>query len=505
MTALSFANIKSLFFDNRSIKQTIFKNTFWLGTGTAISKLFRFVLLVYTVRILGVTDYGKFSFAWSFISLFVIFQDFGLPLTVTRELSQNKEKEKEFPQILSLKIILSIITLALISIGLLFVTQDSATRKIIFILALFTITNGFLTIIYAFFQARQQMEHQAWLVILQSVVATIVGIGVLLKFPSVENLSYSYLFSGVVALIIASIFFNYKVAPLRISWGKGIWIRLLSISWPLAFTGLFGVLYSYTDSVMMGYWGMIKEVGWYNAADGITSTALLLMGFVSVSFYPVLSKFFAESKEKLQNALNNQLKIMIFLALPLVIGGIVLAPKIISFAYGAAFSPSILVFQILIITTGMIFLFAPYCDLLIASHQQKKIFYISAIGAAMNIIFNLIFIPWLSLYGAAIATLISTLIIFVLTLLSVKILTPISFFNLQLTKILISAILASSFMYFLIKLPLIYNLNVILVFVAGALVYFLAFFIFQIIIKRIKLILRRLFGASKSNLSGFIS
>jgi len=484
MNIRNFTDIKALLFDNLTTKQTIFKNTFWLSTGTAVSKLLKLVLLIYAARILGATEYGKFTFALAFISLFVIFHEFGLPLIVTREFSRDKEKEKEFFSVLSLRILLSLGALVLILISSFFITSDPIIQKIILILALFSLIEGLTNLVFAFFQARQRMEYQAWAVILDALIVTAVGIFILFNFPSVRNLSYSYLFSSLVVLIFVLLFFHFKVFPLSISWQKTIWQRFLKMSWPLALISLCGVLCTYIASVMMGYWGQIAETGWYNAAYGIFQVAAFPAGLISASFYPMLSKLLRESKEKLQNTLNSQVKIMILLAFPLVAGGITLAPKIINFIYGLNFSPSILTFQILITMAGIIFLSAPFSNLLIALNHQKKVFYINAVGAITSIILNLLLIPRFSLYGAAIAFLVTYFIMFILVLFSVKYSTPFSFFNFQLIKVSIFAILATGLMYFLIRQPFLYNLNVILTLISGALVYFVTFFAFQIIAKK---------------------
>jgi len=484
MRIKKISDFGTLFLKNITIRQTIFKNVFWLHLGKGISSFLIFVLLIYTARILGATEYGKFTFALAFVALFGIFQDFGLPYTVTREFSREKEREREFYSVLSLKIVLSSLALILIIISSFFITPDPVIQKIILILALFGLISGFTAIFYAFFQARQRMEYQAWTTILESALITAIGLFVLFNFPSVENLSYSYLFASLAALIFVSLFFHFRVFPLRIRWQKIIWQRFLKMSWPLALTGLFVVIYTYTDSVMMGFWNQITEVGWYGAAYKIINVVLIPVGLISASFYPVLGKFFKESKEKLQDALNSQIKIMILLAFPLMVGGITLAPKIINFIYGLNFSPSILALQILIIMAGIVFLSNPFYFLLIASNQQKKIFYITGSSAIINIILNLLLIPRFTLYGAATATLISCFIMFILVLFSVKYFTPVSLFNFQLTKTLIFAVLATGLMYFLIKQPFVYNLNIILTIISGTLIYFLTFFIFQKIAKK---------------------
>lgn len=478
-------NLKSLLLDNKSIRQTVFKNTFWLGAAEAISRVLRLILIIYVARILGATEYGKFTFALAFISLFIIFYEFGLPLIITREFAGEKKGEEEFYSLISLKLVLSLGALILILFGSFFVTSDPAIREIILILTFFSLISSFLNIFYAFFQAGQRMEYQAWAMILQASVVTLVGILVLLNFPSVRNLSYSYLFSTLVVLFFVLFFFHLKIFPLRIVWQKAVWKRFLKISWPVALIGAFGMIYTYINSTMMGHWGYITETGWYNAAYSIVQVTLLPAGLISTSFYPILSKFFKESKQKLQDTLQGQMKVMILLAFPLVIGGMALAPKIIIFIYGSNFIPSILAFQILIIIAGFVFLTSPFHHLFIAINQQNKILYINAIGAVINIILNFILIPRFTLYGAATATLITYFVMFILVLFSAKYFMPVSFFNFKLTKVLIPVVLITGLMYLIIKQPLVYNLNIILILIIGSLVYFSTFFMFQKIARKI--------------------
>ncbi len=140
-------NIKTLLFENVGIKQTIFKNTLWLAVAEVISRLLGAVLIIYVARILGTTGFGKFSFALSFVSMFVILSDFGLSDITGREFSKNKENEKEYSSVLSLKILLSAGALILMLIGSFFITPDPAIQKIVWILSIFILISNFFFII----------------------------------------------------------------------------------------------------------------------------------------------------------------------------------------------------------------------------------------------------------------------------------------------------------------------------------------------------------------------
>lgn len=477
------SNPSAFLFRNAGTKQTIAKNTFWLAVAEGITRFLKLFLIIYVARILGATEYGKFTFALAFVSLFAIFSDFGLSPIVTREFAREKEKEKNFPALISLKLLLGIGTLFLISIGSFFITIEPEIRGIIWILGAYIIMRGFTAIIFAFFRARQRMEYESWAGILQALIVTGAGFFVLFNFPSVQNLSLAYLFAASIALIFILLFFHLKVFPLHLTFNRSVWKSYFAMSWPLALAGIFGTIYSQTDSVMMGYLGQITQTGWYNAAYKVIGVAMIPAGLIGASFYPVLSKFFRESKEKLQNAWNHYTQVIIFIVVPLVIGGIALAPRIIDFIYDPSYFPSILAFQILLVTGGIIILTAPLSNALVISNQQKKLFWVTLSGAILNIGLNLILIPKYSLYGAAFTTLVTILLIFFLLFGFTSRLTPIRPLNLKLFLTFISSLIACIPMYFVISSPKIYNLNVFLSVITGAIIYSFIFFICKKIIK----------------------
>ena len=480
-------NPSAFFLKNSGTKQTIAKNTFWLTVAEGITRFLKLILIIYIARILGATEYGKFTFALAFVSLFAIFSDFGVSSITTRELAREKEKEREFPNILSLKLVLSIGTLILICFGSFFITPDPVIRGIIWILGIYIIISGFSGIIYAFFQARQKMEYEAWTKILQAVAITGAGFFVLFNFPSVQSLSLAYLFAATIALISILTFFHFKIYHLKLSFNRNIWRNVLIMSWPLALAGIFGTIYSQTDSVMMGYFGQITQVGWYNAAYKIIGATLIPVGLVSISFFPVLSKLFKESKKKLQKSFDYYMQLMILLAVPLVIGGMTLAPRIIDFVYDSSYFPSILAFQILLIMAALSYFCNPLGQVLIVSNQQKRLFWITLSGAIVNVGLNLILIPKYSLYGAAFATVVTLLLIFFLLYKFTSKFTPIKPFNLKFLFTFLGAGLSSIVMYFVISQQIVYNLNVLLSVLIGALVYLMVLTFIKKLINSFKL------------------
>ncbi len=179
------------------------------------------------------------------------------------------------------------------------------------------------------------------------------------------------------------------------------------------------------------------------------------------------------------------MEIKIFFAIPLMIGGVVFASRIINFIYGSGFTLSIFIFQILVIGCGITFFNGVFSQALVVANQQKKLLSISLLGAIINIILNLILIPKFSLYGAAFAVLITFLLVaFLLFRFTFKF-TSIKPLNSKLILSFIGAGFSGTPMYFVISCPRIYQLNIFLSILAGAATYIAFFLLYRIIVKHI--------------------
>ena len=477
-----FSNIKFLLFNNHTLRQTIFKNTFWLTLSEGITRVLKLLLIVYVARILGVTEYGKFTFALSFVSLLVIFSNLGLNVITVREVSKNKENL--FPSIFSLKLILSLITLVLIYIGSFFVTSNPEIQLLIWLLGIYVLIDSFLVIICSFFRAKQKMEYEFFIKALQTITITFIGFVILFYFPSIKNLSVGYLLSSLSLFIIVYLFFYLKVYPLNFNVDINIWKDLLKMSWPLALIGIFSAFYANIGSIIMGYLGQITEVGYYNAAYKVINVATIPAILISQSFLPILSSVFEKSKQQFWNIWNDQAKALIFLAFPIMGAGFIFAPNIILSVYGPNYIASILIFRILIFMVGIIFFCNIFSWLLFVSNQQRKMLWASFSGFIVNILLNFALIPIYGPYGVAYSSLIAFFLMLILYILFSLELTRSHFFNLDTLRYILRACL-STFLMIVIILKL--KLSLIPLVLLGMFLYIFFFIIYE----RVELLIKK--------------
>ena len=236
---------------------------------------------------------------------------------------------------------------------------------------------------------------------------------------------------------------------------------------------------------MLGLLGQVTETGWYNAAFKVIGVSTIPASLIGLSFFPALSSALSDP-QKLQRIWNYQMKAMIFLVVPIVVGGITLAPRIISFIYGADFSPSILAFQILLVSVGLMILYSPLAQALLIFNQQKKTLWIAPVGAGVNVLLNLILIPTYSLYGAAISTVFTYAVIFFLVFLYAVKLTPIKILNYSFVLAFVGALTSSFAMYLFISQPPISSVPVYAVVCFGAIIYCICYLGYERVIRKLR-------------------
>ena len=222
---------------------------------------------------------------------------------------------------------------------------------------------------------------------------------------------FNFLFAG----FILRFKFQTKI---KFLWHKDLLKKILLIAWPFAVAAIFAKVYAYLDSILLKVFLGDLELGFYSVAYKITfAWQFIPLGLVA-ALYPAFAHFFKEDKVQLTKVFNRGLLYLSLIAWPLSFGIIVLAPEIISQIYKPEFNSSILPLQILIVSLGFLFMNFALSSLLNSANKQKINTRNLGFTMVFNIILNLILIPLVGVWGAALASSTSTLFLFILTILS---------------------------------------------------------------------------------------
>jgi O-antigen/teichoic acid export membrane protein len=442
------ARLREFLLHNKNTKQTIAKNTIWLSAGQIVSRLIRAIIIIYAARILGSSNYGVFTYALSLAAFFTIFVDIGINQITTREASKNHDlKQHYLATTLVIKLILIILTaLLIIFIAPSFASIEKA-KPLLLLVAILISFESLRDYGYAVVRSIEKMQIEAGVNILINSGIVVLGLTALLFKSNIELLILSFVIGtgiGTTTLFwlirhqLKSTFVNFRISLIK---------PLARSSWPFAIMAAMAAVTTNADIIILGWFRTPTEIGWYAAAQKPVQLLYLLPNLIAVSIFPTLSRLAHNDNESLRKILEKAIHFVFLICIPLMFGGMVLAPEIINFLYGADYVAAVIPFAILLITIVFNYPIVLISYAIFAYDKQKIMAIYSSLAAVMTLILNLLMIPNFGIIGAAVVSLSIQALRNTLVWLSLKRISNFTFWN-CLPKIL----LASSIMLLIVWL-----------------------------------------------------
>lgn len=399
-----------------SSAKKIAENTGFLFSREIFDKLLSFFLIVIITRYLGSIGYGKYSFAFAFISLFIMFSHFGLTIYIFREIAKDKSLTKKLmDNVFTLKLFL---LAAVYFIAVTIAWNLPKTREIMLVLLLvmlhesFTVFNSLLGVI---FKAYEKNEFNLYSIIIDKGLALLFGAYVLISGYGLIALLCALILSKMISFIFRYLVCYKKFVKIFFKIDFELWKTLIRNSLPFWLTRVFGVIYYETDKVMLTAMKGYAITGWYSAASVLVAALTFIPTVIINSTFPAMSRFYhTNSKDSLKLLYKKSFYYLFLIAIPISIGISLLAQRLILFIYKEQFMGSGIALKIL--SWSLIFIFINHTmGYLLNSINKQKLFTTStAICAISNVAINFILIPKFSYKGAAVATIISQFINFCL-------------------------------------------------------------------------------------------
>jgi O-antigen/teichoic acid export membrane protein len=405
--------IKAFLFNNNSLKQTVLKNTFWLTSGTIVSRVIRAILIIYSARILGTEGYGVISYALSLAAFFGIFTDIGLSSLLTRESAKNPEKISAY---LSTTFYLKLAILAATVIIMVFAsplfTKTAEAVPLIPIMAVLLVFDSLRTFGFSITRAKNKMEWEAGLSIATDILITALGLATLFIAPHPMQLAYAYTASTGLGFLLVFFVLRNQLKGLLRDFDKELIKPIITKAWPFAIMGLLGGFMINIDTVIIGIFRSANELGLYAAAQRPIQLLYLFPSLVATSIFPILSKLVHENQfGAVKRVIERSIAAVFAIAIPLTVGGIIIARPLIELFFGAEYGGATFTFQLLLITVLLVFPGTIIGNIIFAYDKQRIFIVSTGIGAVTNTVLDLILIPTHGIAGSAVATIISQILV----------------------------------------------------------------------------------------------
>lgn len=404
----------------------VFRNTAILAVAEVFIKILSFVWIIFLARTLSVELFGRYNFVNSFVALFSFLPDLGIGLIVIRDIAKHKEKASEYLGVsFVLNTALALFTLVVILISASVVGYREEVSALLLLASLTLVFSTIRSVAVFFFDGTERMHVSATL---NSINTVLLLLGGFLGYMLVQSLLgvFKGMLVGTIVSMCISWFILQRYTWPRIEINKNLMKHFLFEGLPLGVAAFSALIYSKIDSVLLAHLLGERAVGIYNSATPFVFALIQLLNvpFV-VAVYPALSRLSAISTDRFRKAIWKSLTVIALWSFPAAVLIAFLSPAL-PLIFGQKYASAIEILTVLIFFVPFASLSALLYKVLVIIKKQKVYLAVSIVGTVLNILLNLFLIPLFGILGAAIASVITQVLLFgiyaavVLTLLKNK-------------------------------------------------------------------------------------
>ena len=388
-----------------------FENTSWLFAEKILRMIVGLFVSVWVARYLGPEQFGLFSYAQSFVGLFVAIAGLGLNGIIVRELVKDESKRDALlGTAFKLKLIGALLALIALAIAVNLSQQDSLTTLLIFIIASATVFQSF-NVIDSHFQAKVLSKYIVYANIISLLISSIVKIWLILNDAPLLYFAYSILFDSFILMCGFLYFYRYKRYFIS-QWffDKKLARSLLKDSWPLILSGLVIAVYMKIDQIMIKEMLSVEALGQYAAAVRISEAWYFIPTVIASSLFPAIINAKKQSEALYYARLQKLYDLMVWMAIAVALPMTFLSDWVVNLFYGEQYNQAGSVLIIHIWAGVFVFLGVASGKWFTSENLQILAFWRTFYGMVANVLLNFWLIPKYGVQGAAIATLVANLI-----------------------------------------------------------------------------------------------
>ena len=390
------------------------KKTYSIGKNYILNTLYQILALIlplitapYAARVFGADGNGVYSFTQSIVSVFIIFASLGTLTYGQRTIAQHRDDIETYSNLFWEIEILSVFTTMMTLVGWGILIMISSENRIYFIAFTFELIAVAFDISWLF-AGLEQFPH----IVFRNLVIKLIGVFSLFTFVKVKSDLVLY----ITLIAITKLFGNLSM-----------WVKIRSFILKPDFIHInpfrhfrntinyfiptiAASIYSYLDKTMIGLITKDSfENGYYYQATRFIQIAYTAIISLNTVMSSRLSYLFQKGRrQEIEDKLETALAYILTVGIPISLGIVGIADGFIPWFLGDGYDKTVSLIYVLspmvVILSMHNFLSAQY---LVPSGQRVRSTKGVIIGAIINFLCNLAFIPFLKSIGAAIATIIA--------------------------------------------------------------------------------------------------
>jgi O-antigen/teichoic acid export membrane protein len=387
----------------RAIANTLFRS----GAET-VGRLASLALFVEAGRTLGQSGLGAFVFAVAFLGFVMVAVNLGVDRWLLRAIArEHSASDQLFFNVLSLKLALALPLLAAALLVLHLAGYSHLAQATTLALAPGVFSDSVARSQLGVFLAHERAAPPSFADAVQRIISAALGIAALKVGYGVVAVAGAYSIGSTIGVLIGFVLLARTVGVPARTLNPGRWRAIAAQSIPFASQDVFTVLLARMDMLLLSVIATQAILGRYGAAYRLFESSLVLTYALSGAFSPMFTYLGRDTSPSLGFMFQRAIKLALALLMPVAVVLAVLAGPICRLLYGPAFAASATPLRILAPAVVLLGVVTLTTSLMVSRENPRRMVWLSAAIALVNIVLNLILIPLYSDTGAAVAMLVS--------------------------------------------------------------------------------------------------
>lgn len=384
-----------------------------LATGDGLTRVLLALGWIYLARTLGGPALGALEFSLGVLAYFQLATNAGLDWTGMRRIAQGRPAGLAARELTALRLALASASFALL-LGVAWALPQPGVGRLLACYGAL-LFSGAASLRWAFLAEERGQVVAGFSVLgqlffLAEIVVLVRGPDDLWRLPWIQFLSEIFVVAG-----LAVVFRRAFAAPAALSPPQA-WTALLREALPIGLTQMFGQVIFNADVILLGFLGYLSQVGYYAAAYRIVTLLQVIPTAYFTAIFPALARSHASRQRPAGSDLPQRTAYYaLAVSMPVALLLLDRSDWIIELLFGSSFQPSIAPLRWLVWSLPAVTFRAVFRNLLLTSHQEVTNLLLSLVTALLNVALNLALIPRHGIVGAAVATLVSEIVLLAAT------------------------------------------------------------------------------------------
>jgi len=392
----------------QGLMAVVARNSAFVLASQVLIRIAAFVFSVYVVRRLGAVQFGQYSTVMAYVAIFGIFTDLGMAPYSVREMAEDHQRTGWLlPNSVAIRLLLSLVVLFVAPLSAFWLGKEESLVWGILIASAGQIVWAFQGPLACALIARERLDYDATFAFIERVVFWSLGTLALLGGMGFIGLILASLVGVGARALLSTWVLLRRLGTNRFELNMRRWPSLLHGALPFGVSGIAFMLRQRFDTILMSFILSDQAVGWYNVPFNLIGMLLLLAFTVGQAMYPSMARAHVREPDALRRLTHRAVRYLLILSLPIAVGGIILAERIVVTLYTEEFMRSALILQVMLGALPSLFLLELLGRLANALHLERRLARVTVINAGITVALNLVLVPALGVLGAALAFVLS--------------------------------------------------------------------------------------------------